>query len=321
MRILLTGAFGNVGESTLKKLDNQGHEIRCFDIKNTKTKRIEKKTSKKIDFDTYWGDITNLEVVNNVVRNQECIIHLAGIIPPLSERYPEFAYNINVGGTKNLIEAAKKQIEPPKFIFASSFAVFGPKMNCDPPRCVDDPLNPTDNYTCQKVEIEKLIKESGLPWLILRLGAVGPLKLPLNLDPIIYEVPLDQRIEIVYVKDAATAFANTVLADISNKVLLIGGGRTCQIYQRTFAEKMFEVMGISMLPDSAFKTPEKDSDWFYTDWMDTRESQQILHYQKKSFKDYVEKLRSIYSKRRTFAHLISPLIEHILLGKSPYYKT
>ncbi len=84
---------------------------------------------------------------------------------------------------------------------------------------------------------------------------------------------------------------------------------------------MFEVMGIPIAPDSAFKIPEKNLDWFYTDWMDTQESQCILHYQKKSFEDYVEKLRNIYSKRRIFAHLVSPLIEHILLGKSPYYRT
>jgi nucleoside-diphosphate-sugar epimerase len=320
VRILLTGAFGNVGESTLKKLDKHDHEIKCFDIKNSKTKRVEKRASKKVHFDTYWGDITNHKDVSKVVMNQDCIIHLAGIIPPLSERHPDLAYNVNIGGTKNLIEAANKQKTPPKFIFASSFAVYGPRMDCKPPRCVDEPLNPTDNYSRHKVEIEKMIKESGLPWLILRLGAVGSLRFPLTIDPIIYEVPLEQRIEIVYIKDAATAFANAVTLDLSNKVFLIGGGKTCQIYQRMYAEKMFEVMGVPMPPDSAFKIPEKDSDWFYTDWMDTKESQQILQYQKKSFNDYVEKLRGIYSKRRAFVHIISPLVEHILLGKSPYYK-
>jgi nucleoside-diphosphate-sugar epimerase len=194
-------------------------------------------------------------------------------------------------------------------------------MNCETPRCVDEPLQPTDNYSHHKIEMEKLVKESGLPWLILRLAAVGSLKFPLTIDPIIYEVPLDQRIEIIYIKDAATALANAVTTDIINKTLHIGGGKSCQIYQRRYAEKMFEVMGVPMPPDSAFKVPKKNSDWFYTDWLDTEESQRMLHYQNKNFEDYIEKLRKKYSKRRAFAHLVGPLIKHILLGKSPYFKT
>jgi nucleoside-diphosphate-sugar epimerase len=32
MNILLTGAFGNIGISTLKALSGRGHRIRCFDL-------------------------------------------------------------------------------------------------------------------------------------------------------------------------------------------------------------------------------------------------------------------------------------------------
>lgn len=321
MRILLTGAFGNIGESTLNKLLKQGHQVRCFDRKNSKTKRVKKRLSEKGYFETYWGDITNLDEIDKAVYNQDCIIHLAAIVPPLSETNPDLAYKVNVGGTKNLIEAAKKLNKPPKLIIASSVAVYGPKMNCEPPRCIDEPLHPIDNYSHHKVEIEKLVRESGLSWLILRLSAVGSLKFPLTIDPILYEVPLSQRIELIYTKDAGSAFANAVTTDIKNRIFLIGGGKSCQIYQRTYAEKMFEIMGISMPPDSAFKIPKKDSDWFYTDWMDTEESQKLLNYQRKSFKDYIEKLRKIYRKRRIFTRLASPIIKLLLLSKSPYYKT
>jgi nucleoside-diphosphate-sugar epimerase len=321
VQILLTGAFGNIGESTLKKLIKREHRVRCFDIKNSKNKKIKRKLSKKLQFETFWGDITNFEDINNAVKKQECIIHLAAIIPPLSEKNPEFAYKVNVEGTNNLIKAAEKLENPPRFIFASSFAVYGPKMNCQPPRYIDDPLQPTDNYTHHKVEIERILRESNLPWLILRLGAVASLRISLKLDPIIYEIPLDQRIEIVYTKDAGTAFANAVELETKNKIFLIGGGRNCQIYQRTYAQKMFEVMGLSMLPENAFKVPKNDSDWFYTDWMDTTESQRLLYYQKRNFEYYMKKLMKIYSKKRFFAHMVSPIVKHILITKSPYYKT
>jgi len=80
-------------------------------------------------------------------------------------------------------------------------------------------------------------------------------------------------------------------------------------------------MGVPMLPESAFKVPKKVTDWFYTDWMDTKESQRLLNYQKMNFEDYVEKLRKIYSKRRILTHLVSPIVKYILLAKSPYYKS
>ncbi|MHA1245656.1 MAG: hypothetical protein ACTSP7_13965 [Candidatus Heimdallarchaeota archaeon] len=59
-KILLTGAFGNVGTSTLNELVKHNHHIRCFDIP---TKRNKKKARKfknfqgKIEF--FWGDLRN----------------------------------------------------------------------------------------------------------------------------------------------------------------------------------------------------------------------------------------------------------------------
>lgn len=114
------------------------------------------------------------------------------------------------------------------------------------------------------MEVENIIRSSNLPWLILCLGVVAPLKLSFKLDPIMYEIQLAQRIEFLYTKDAGTAFANAATLDIKSKILQLGEGKSCQIYQRTFAEKMLEIMGIPMLSESAFKMPKNDSDWFYT---------------------------------------------------------
>jgi nucleoside-diphosphate-sugar epimerase len=52
VRILLTGAFGNIGESTLKKLIKREHRVRCFDKKNSKTKKIKRILSKKLQFES-----------------------------------------------------------------------------------------------------------------------------------------------------------------------------------------------------------------------------------------------------------------------------
>ena len=43
-----------------------------------------------------------------------------------------------------------------------------------------------------------------------------------------------------------------------------------------------------MLPDYAFRIPKDDNDFWYTDYMDTEETQRLLHFQNHSFEDYLE---------------------------------
>lgn len=318
--VLLTGPFGNVGESTLEKLLEKGYSVRCFDVKNDRNQKIEAELKKKGEFETIWGDVTNLENVSNAVKDVDCIIHLAAIIPPLSEKIPEIARKVNIEGTNNLIKAAKTLHKPPKFIVASSISVFGSRMADPPPRRVDEPVYPTDHYSHHKVEVEKAIMESGLPWLILRLGAVTSLNLSMKLDPIFFEIPLDQRIELLFTKDAGLAFANAVSVNIINKILLIGGGEGNRLYQRDYIKGILNALGMTMLPDSAFRVPKDKSDWYYTDWIDTEESQKLLQYQMTTFAQFLESFRKILAMRRFGIRMISPLVKLNLLINSPYYK-
>ncbi len=321
MRVLLTGAFGNVGQSTLKKLIELGHEVICFDLKSATNEKVQKKLAREMKFDIVWGDITKPDQVTLAVKDVDVIIHLAAIIPPLSEKIPEITRKVNVDGTKNLIEAAKALEKRPRFIVASSISVYGCTMNLAPPRTVEDVLCPTDYYSQTKVEVEELLKSSGLPWLILRLGAVSIQKIPSKLDPILFEIPLEQRIEFVDSRDVGTAFANAVTVNAENKIFLIGGGKGCQLYQKEFVQAMLNAVGIPMLPESAFRTAKKDHDWFYTDWIDTEESQKLLKFQNITFKDYIEELKREIALRRFGIRLVAPFAKLGLLFTSPYYKS
>ena len=95
MKALLTGAFGNIGESTLLALFEKNYDIRCFDLKIGRNEEIQKKLTKKGQFETIWGDILNQTIVETTVEDIDCIIHLAGIIPPLSETKPDLAKSVN----------------------------------------------------------------------------------------------------------------------------------------------------------------------------------------------------------------------------------
>ena len=99
MKILLTGAFGNLGASTLENLlGRKKHEITCFDMQNPRNEKEMERLAANGEFRTCWGDITNPEIVAQAMEGQECILHLAAVIPPLSEQAPELAHRVQGPG-------------------------------------------------------------------------------------------------------------------------------------------------------------------------------------------------------------------------------
>jgi UDP-glucose 4-epimerase len=325
MKILLTGAFGNLGSSTMKiLLSKDEHDIRCFDVKNPRNEKVMEKLSGLGSFETIWGDISDATITDTIVQEVECILHLAAIIPPLSEQAPDLAKKVNIGGTHNLIESALKTGKKQKFVFTSSVTVHGVCHASPPPRKADEPVNPIDNYSHSKIASEKELHSSGLSWSILRVGAALPLDL-LDRDmksslATGFGVPLEQRMEFVHPMDVATAVANSVTAEVEGKILYLGGGKNCQMTNGRFQEKIYDTMGIGMLPDEAFRVPKDDSDFWYTDFMDTEESQKLLGFQNHSFDNYLEQMRKEFGWRRIFTKLLNPVIKYWLIQQSPYYK-
>lgn len=311
MKVMLTGAFGNVGSNTLESLIEQNHRITCFDLKTKANVKAAKRFQDKVDI--VWGDLRRPGDVAKAVKDHDVVIHLAYIIPPTSEKDPDWAKAINVGGTQNLLSALKSLSNPPKLIFSSSISVYGPTADKKPPRRWDEPLQPTDHYTHHKVECERMVRESGLDWAILRFGAVPLLG---QIDPLMFEVPLNNRIEFVHPKDVGLAVANAASANsIWGKILLIGSGPAGQHYFKDYLKGLMDGAGLGMFPDEAFSTVP-----YYTDWMDTEESQRLLNYQRYSFEEYIDELPSALGYRYHMVRLLKPLIRKFVLSKSPYYK-
>lgn len=323
MRVLVTGAFGNVGENAIISLLQKEYSIRCYDLKTPRAEKIQSALMQLGDFEIIWGDVRNLEIVKTAVDNTDCIVHLAAIIPPSSDRNPELTREVNVGGTQNLLQAAKVNGEFPKFIYASSIATYGHCNGEGPPRTARDPQVATDVYTETKIESEHLVKESGLPWTILRFGVVPSLQMDWieqEMDSTIFEIPLEQRIEFIHPKDVGLAIANAVVAKTEGKVLLLGGGERCRMNYREFISRTFDAIGIGMLPESAFLIPRCKEDYFHTDWMDTTESQALLKYQTRTLDDYLKELKKGLGFRRHLARLAKPIAKRKVLSMSPYYR-
>jgi UDP-glucose 4-epimerase len=317
MKVLLTGAFGNLGTHTLRELLAQGHTVRCFDVATEANRRQARRA--KGDFEVVWGDLRRPEDVARAVQDQEAIVHLAFVIPKLSmtgigsEDQPDFARAVNVDGARNLLAAAQASPQPPSFVFTSSLHVYGPTQHLPPPRRVTDPARPVEHYAQHKVICEEMVKESGLRWAILRLAASMPIRL--IVDAGIFDVPLDNRIEYVHGRDVALAMANTLHTEAAwGRTWLIGGGPDCQFLYRDVATKVLDAFGVGMLPDWAFRTEP-----FAVDWLDTTESQQVLRFQRHTLDDYVADVKATLGLKRQAVIALRPLIRRHLLRLSPNY--
>ncbi len=316
MKILLTGAFGNVGLSTLEELISRNHDIRVFDLETKKNKKLANKYKK--DIEIYWGDLRNYKDVESAVSGCDVVIHVAAIIPPLADKKPKFAESVNVGGTSNIVRAMESQPKKPKLIFTSSVSVYGDRLE-NPLITPNDPINPNadDEYAKQKLKCEDLIMKSSLEWVIFRLTYIVSLN-KLKMDPLMFEMPLDTCIEICDTKDVGYALSNAVESpDIWGEVMHIAGGERCRISYREYLNEMLKIFGIGydVLPAEAFST-----NGFHCGFMTTDRSQAYLNYQRYTLDDYFDAVRKKVAISRFFMTMVRPFAKKYLLSKSHYYK-
>ncbi len=312
MNVLVTGAFGNIGSSAVEVLLERGHWVRCFDLPTKANQKAARELFGKAQL--CWGDLRDLSQMRSAMRGVDVVVHLAFVIPYLSstgmssEADPDWSRAINVGGTRNILQAMHEQPVPPKLLFSSSLHIYGKTQHKPPPRLVSDPPDPIEHYAKHKVVCEQMIKGSGLEFCIFRVGAALPVRLVL--DRGMFDVPLDNRIEFVHKSDVAVAVANALETEaVWGKVLHIGGGASCQLYQRQLVEAVLEEVGVGMLPARVF--PEEP---YPTDWLDTTTSQRLLQFQQRSLRDYLLDLRQRLGFRRILIRLFRPIIRSYILS-------
>ena len=313
MNILLTGVTGNVGGHALRELLQQGHTVRCFVRRKRDGQRLMRRGNPG-QVEVVLGDMRDIAAVHTAVAGQEVVLHLAAVIPPVSDHQPELARAINVSGTQNLIAAMQAQPQPPKLVYISTIALFGNTQALPPPRRVGDPLAPLDPYGQHKAECEKLVAASGLTWAILRLTAVP--RFNESFDPLrlraMFSVPLTDRVETIHPYDVALALANAIISpDIWGKTLIIAGGPRCRMYMRDYYQGYLKATGVGTFPDKYFATTS-----YHLDWYDTEESQALLHYQRYTYEDFIRQYRRKSTLLRWGATLVRPLVRFILLRYS-----
>jgi nucleoside-diphosphate-sugar epimerase len=102
------------------------------------------------------GDLADPALVQRTLANDaDTIFHLAAVVSGQAEADFDVGMRVNLDATRVLLERCRGLAAPPKFVFASSLAVFGGTLS-DP---VDDdaPLTPQSSYGTQKTIGELLV--------------------------------------------------------------------------------------------------------------------------------------------------------------------
>ena len=328
MRILITGAFGNIGKAVIEEASKRHHEVIVFEIENKKTRKDARKYREKIK-DVFFGDIRNFEDVNKAVRECDAVIHLAAIIPPVSKKHRELTMTVNYGGTVNLINAIKEIKRTIPFIFTSSASVMGPTQLQNKLVGRNDPLVITGNYEESKVKCEEFLKENADNYLIFRLAGVLPTFSALSfLSALpyleeIFDMHPDMRLEMIMAEDVATALVTggeKLKSGVTpkNQAYILGGGEKngWRLRGGEFLSLLFGSLSL-LVPDQKYFT--QDINTYHLDWYDTKEAQQEFDFQNHSIDGYFKHMKKTFRIFKLPIILFRKIILKKIVKTSPYY--
>lgn len=175
MRCLVTGGLGFIGSSLAERLCKEGHTVRILDnLITSDISRINKINEKN---EIVIGDILNFDKCLEACSDIDIVFHNAAICSIRTAfKKPKETYEINVAGTRNLLEASlNKGVK--RFVFASSAKIYGNSKEL--PNKETDHSNPNSPYALSKYEAENLCEEYSekfnLNMIVLRYFSVyGP---------------------------------------------------------------------------------------------------------------------------------------------------
>ncbi len=238
-RVLVTGADGFIGSHLAERLAREGAQVRAFVMYNSFGSwgwldHTPAELHERIE--VFPGDIRDAGLVAEAVQGCDVVFHLAALISvPYSFQAPESFVETNVGGTLNVLKAAKLA-GGAKVIQTSTSEVYGTPSSV--PISETHALQAQSPYAASKTGADQLAESFyctyDLPVVVLRpFNTYGPRQstravLPTILSQLLAGTPeirlgaLWPRRDLTYVDDTVEGF---LLAASSEKAV----GRTIQL--------------------------------------------------------------------------------------------
>ena len=218
MKVLITGGAGFLGRRLAAKLLERGTLRDADDSERTLEQIVLVDVVQGTPFNDprvrqVKGDISDPEFLASTIdRDTDSIFHLAAVVSGQAEADFDLGMRINVDASRQLLDVCKRLGHRPKFVFASSVAVYGGEL---PPLVLDTTaLTPQSSYGMQKAVVELFVNDYSrkgfidgrvlrLPTICVRPGrpnaaassfASGIIREPLNGEPAVCPVKADTRL-------------------------------------------------------------------------------------------------------------------------------
>jgi UDP-glucose 4-epimerase len=270
---LVTGGTGQIGTFLCEELLSEGHNVIVYDFKPNMENLGP--MAKKVTI--VASDVTDMSELLNVIKQNSIdhIVHLAALVLFDSMQHPAKAYQVNIVGTNNILEAARI-LDVGKVVFASSVSVYG-MLKTRRQGIADEedyPNPPFDPYSTTKMADElmgRYYRETyGLDLNAMRITAAwGPgrywgytgqfndfiRKVAVGEDAIF---PDDfsyrgEKLRWMYVKDVGFCFAHTTQAPRTKSYLFNLGSRS------PFNAKDVISMLKKIVPERRMEIKERDT--------------------------------------------------------------
>jgi len=173
MKAFITGGTGFIGSHLIRKLLDQGYEVRALVRSQAAAAILE-----AIGVQPVWGDISSREAMLPGMQGCDVVFHLAGWYQ-VGAQDQSLAWQVNVDGTRTVLNLAF-ELGIPRIIYTSTVAVFGDTRG----RSVDESYRmPDRNFITEydrtkwaaHYQVALPLIEQGAPIIILQPGIVyGP---------------------------------------------------------------------------------------------------------------------------------------------------
>ena len=223
--ILVIGGAGFIGSHVVKELLKEPvKEVIIYDnFTRGKMENIkESLNDKRCSIFPYGGDIRDIDVLDKAMEGVDYVFHLAAMWLLHCKDFPRTAFEVNIYGTFNVLEACVKH-GVKKLIYSSSASVYGDAI--ESPMTEDHPFNNKNFYGATKISGEAMCTafndRYGLSVIGLRYANVyGPHQdqkavytgvIPIMLNKIDAKEPItingdgSQAYDFIYVEDVARA--------------------------------------------------------------------------------------------------------------------